>query len=213
MAAARPTILLTGFGPFPGIDDNATTALVPELAVAARDHFPRHQVIGEILPVEWQRGPQLLQQLLAETNPAIALHFGVTKHASGFQIELVGRNVCGPRIDAVGEFPPAAHVVEAGPETIASSFPAERIIARLERAGLACTTSESAGTYLCNALLYHSLARAQAQPMPCIAGFIHLPAGLSAKANVEAECRLSWDDALNGSIEIIAACVEAETTA
>lgn len=213
MAAPRPTILLTGFGPFPGIDDNATTALIPELAATARDQFPRHEVIGEILPVEWQRAPQLLQQLLAQTNPAIALHFGVTKHASGFQIELVGRNVCGPRIDAVGEFPTAAHVVDAGPETIASSFPAQRIIARLERAGLPCATSESAGTYLCNALLYHSLTRAQALPTPCIAGFVHLPAGLSAMASAEAECRLSWDDALAGGIEIIAACLEAETIA
>ncbi len=211
MAASRPKILLTGFGPFPGIEDNATAALVPELAAAARGRFTEHDIIEEVLPVEWQRAPQLLRQLLERNSPVLALHFGVTKRASGFQIELMGRNVCAQRSDAAGELPAAAHVIDAGPETIVSSFPAERIIARLERAGLPCTTSESAGSYLCNALLYHSLASAQALPKPCLTGFVHLPAGLSAAA--ESECLLSWSDALTGGMEIIAACLETETVA
>ncbi len=209
--ASRPTILLTGFGAFPGVADNATAALIPQLAAAARERFPEYDVVDDVLPVEWQRAPELVQQLLARTNPVLALHFGVTRRASGFQIELVGRNVCDARSDATGAFPSALELIAAGPETLASSFPAERIIARLERAGLPCATSESAGSYLCNALLYHSLTRAQSMPTPCLTGFVHLPVGLATDDVGEGQCALSWDDALAGGIEIIAACLDKET--
>lgn len=211
MVQSRPSILLTGFGPFPGISDNATTMLVPELAAAARDRFREYEIVHDVLPVEWQRAPQLLQQLLMRTNPVLALHFGVTTHASGFQIELTGRNVCAPRSDAAGELPAAAYVIEAGPETLASSFPAERIIARLAHAGLPCATSESAGTYLCNALLYHSLTSGRCLPHPPAIGFVHLPADLSPTGATE--CGMSWNEALAGGMEIIAACLDAETGA
>jgi hypothetical protein len=32
----------------------------------------------------------------------LALHFGVSHEATGFQLELIGRNVRGPQQDAVG---------------------------------------------------------------------------------------------------------------
>lgn len=207
MTKRPPTVLLTGFGAFPGIAENATASLVPELAAMARDHFPGHVIVDEVLPVEWSRTPRVLEEILMRTKPVVALHFGVTRHTSGFQIELMGRNTCDPRSDAVGELPATACVIEAGPETIASSFPADRIIARLERAGIACTTSQSAGTYLCNAVLYQSLTHAQGLP-GCVAGFIHLPAGLSASCTRDETCALMWSDALNGGIEVIAACLE-----
>jgi pyroglutamyl-peptidase len=195
------------------VPDNATATLVPELAARVRERFSDYDVVDEILPVAWSRTPDLLQLLLERTSPVLALHFGVTRHAKGFQIELVGRNVCEPRFDALGEVPNRAHLVEAGPEVLSSSFPAKRIIARLEAAGLPHAESMSAGTYLCNAVLYHSLTHAQSKADPFIAGFVHLPAALCKVAEAGEECLLSWDDALKGSIEIIDACVDAETNA
>ena len=57
MTASRPAILLTGFGAFPGVADNATAALIPQLAAAARERFPEYDVVDDVLPVEWQRAP------------------------------------------------------------------------------------------------------------------------------------------------------------
>lgn len=211
MGASRPSILLTGFGAFPGVGDNATAALVPELAAVARTRFRNNDIIDEVLPVEWERAPQRLQQLLAETDARLALHFGVSNNARGFQIEQTGRNVCEARHDAAGELPGAAHLIADGPPALAATFPAERIIARLQVAGIPCGTSDSAGTYLCNALLYHSLTAAQSQVKPFLAGFIHLPSGLSPL--IEDDCLLSWRQAIAGGLEIIAACLEVETIA
>lgn len=209
MTASRSSILLTGFGAFPGVEENATAALVPELAVAARARFPQHHVVDEVLPVEWARAPQRLQQLLAESDARLALHFGVSREAHGFQIELTGRNVCEARHDAVGTLPQAAALITGGPDVLASTFPAGRILARLREAGIPCAPSESAGTYLCNALLYHSLVNARTRPFQT--GFVHLPASLTPASG--ADCILSWQDAIAGGIEIIAACLEMETIA
>ncbi len=213
MASPRPAILLTGFGAFPGVDSNATAELIPELAEAARARFPEHEVIDEVLPVEWNRAPQALMHLLGRTQAVLALHFGVSPEAAGFQIELVGRNVRGPRQDATGEFPACEAVVATGPAILASTLPAERIIARLTRGGFPCCTSNNAGNYLCNALMYHSLTAAHALPAPFLSGFVHVPASLPGKgcpegALPDAKCALTWSAAVAGSVEIIAASLE-----
>lgn len=209
MAARRPSILLTGFGPFPGLADNATAALVPELAAVARSRFSDHEIVDAVLPVEWTRAPLELGELLKRGDAALALHFGVAREARGFQIERVGRNTCGALYDASGALPRAAQLIGDAPDKLTSTFPVERIMMRLERAGLPCSVSHSAGAYLCNALLYHSLTAALERATPFVAGFVHLPTSLTATG--EAECPLSWDDALAGGIEIIAACLEKET--
>lgn len=216
LASPRPTILLTGFGPFPGVGSNASAELIPELTEAARKRFPEHEVLGEILPVEWSRAPQVLKRLLTGATAVLALHFGVSHEAKGFQIELVGRNVRGARHDATGELPSGAMVITSGPAMLASTLPAERVIARLARHGFPCCTSNNAGNYLCNALMYHSLTAARALPTPFLSGFIHVPENLSGRicpAGAEGdeagdECTLTWAAAIAGSIEIITACLE-----
>ena len=76
---SHASILLTGFGAFPGIPDNATARLVPVLAGAARTAFPDHCVHAEILKTEWADAPARVEQLLAEHRPDLALHFGVAR--------------------------------------------------------------------------------------------------------------------------------------
>jgi pyroglutamyl-peptidase len=215
LAHPRPTILLTGFGPFPGYDSNATTALIPAVADRARGQFPHYHVVDEVLCVEWSRAPRDLQRLLAGTKPVLALHFGVCANARGFQVELVGRNVRGARHDAAGKLPKGETVIPTGPAMLASTVPAERIIARLLRGGYPCSTSNNAGNYLCNALMYHSLAAARGQTAPFLSGFVHVPPslpeavpeGAKARGDKDAEV-LTWTAAVAGTLEIIAACVE-----
>lgn len=212
VAATGPTILLTGFGPFPGIGANATAEFVPELAQLARARFQGHDVIDAVLPVEWERTPQLLTELLAQTHPVLALHFGVAKAASRFQIERVGRNACAPRHDAIEAFPACEQVIASGPDVLPSTLPVEAILTRLARAGVPCCTSDDAGGYLCNTLLYHSLTAAGAHPTPFLSGFVHLPAAL-ARAEAAPDVGLTWDIALLGGIETIAACLETKALA
>jgi pyroglutamyl-peptidase len=209
---ARPIVLLTGFGPFPGVPENATALLVPRLARAVRDLYPDYEVVAAILPTEWVAAPQKVGDLLARPGTVLALHFGVSRQTVGFQIELVGRNACRAVADAAGNMPATGCLLDDGPAELACTLPVERILQRLTQLGVPVCTSTDAGGYLCNALLYHSLGAAGTLKKPHLVGFVHLPAelvGYGADGMApHPDCRLDWRGAMAGSVEIVAACLE-----
>jgi pyroglutamyl-peptidase len=96
-----------------------------------------------------------------------------------------------------------------GPEYLPATVPAAHIVGRLRRRGLPAQLSRDAGGYLCNALLYRSLEISRALGTPGRSGFVHLPSNLvnERRPAVEprAATRLSWDDVVEGSLEIVAA--------
>lgn len=199
----RTTILLTGFGPFPGIADNATQHLVPRLAEAARRRFPRHTVHAEILPTEWQAGPHRLVAITEAVQPGIALHFGVSEKATGFVLEARGLNHCRQSPDAAGCLPEAAHVIAGAVHEHATSLAVETALARLAMLGLPASVSNDAGGYLCNAVLYRSLTL-HAHTAGAIVGFVHVPAHIGDASNAP----LSWPQAERGALEIVVTAVQ-----
>ena len=154
----RTTLLMTGFGPFPSVPVNATMTLVPRLAAAARQLFPAVRIVTEILPTEWVAAPARVDELLVAHRPDIILHFGVSSRARGFEIEARGRNVCVMAADASGAHPAASTVRGNGQQLIASRVPVAEIVRRLRLRHVPAYQSWNAGTYLCNATLYHVLS-------------------------------------------------------
>ena len=211
MPSERPVILLTGFGPFPGVPANATTILVPRIAQAARRAFAGAQIVSDIVPTEWSAGLHVATELYRDLRPDIALHFGVSRKASGFEIETRGRNKCHQSQDAAGLLPALDRVSAFGPEYLQSPLPAAHIVERLRRRGLPAIVSRDAGGYLCNALLYRGLETARGQRYAARVGFVHLPSSLINERNPERgplpSCRLRWDDVVSGGLEIIGACL------
>jgi len=208
-ARARTSVLITGFGPFPGVPVNATMRLLPELAQLAPRLFPDVRFAFEVLPTEWAAGPRRLQLLLAEVAPDLALHFGVSSRARGFEIEQRARNACAATPDAAGALPGGAGVLSVGPPYLSASLPLRHIVARLRRLGIAAFVSRDAGAYLCNAALYHSLLCAKdAAGCGRRVGFVHIPATLAqpggANRGRSAACPLTWQQALDGALEILA---------
>lgn len=167
-----PRLLVTGFGSFPGARFNPTvglmaalkrqTALFARLGVRLETH---------VLPVlHGEIGPRLAR-LIAEIRPAAILHFGFAGRRRCLSIETRACNrISLLHPDARGAFAEDFVLVRGGPMIATSPLPAARIAATLRRAGMACRISRDAGTYLCNAALYHSLIGYQAP-----AGFIHVP--------------------------------------
>ena len=215
MPDARTLVLLTGFGPFPGVPVNATMRLVPELAAVAAKAFPDVRFVTDILPTAWQAAPHRLATLFIDHAPDIALHFGVSKRARGFEIERRGVNICAGA-DAAGEEPVGRAIDGHGPDLHQVDLPVGLIVERLRRRGIAAFLSWDAGQYLCNALLYQSLALSRAAVSGPRSAFIHIPATLElghregiagAHRRRDASCPLSWPEAITGGTEIIAACL------
>ncbi len=205
----RPTILLTGFGPFPTIAANATSVLVPRIAEAAAEAFAGTTIVYRVLPTEWRAGLDMATDLYAEHRPVLALHFGVSGKASGFEVETRGRNVCSASKDAAGELPVLDQLSPLGPDYLTVTLPAAHIVERLRRRGLPAIVSRDAGGYLCNALLYRTQELARRHDLAVRSGFIHLPADLVNERNPARGplpgCRLDWRDVIEGGVEIIAA--------
>ncbi len=202
----RPVFLITGFGPFPGIDSNATSRLVPELVAEAHKRNRNTVFIGEVLPTEWQAAPERLTRLFNKHRPSFALHFGVARDAKGFRLESRALNVCRMTPDATGALPPSERVQPGGPDCHHVRWPTDLILKRLTDNGLPAATSDDAGGYLCNAILYRSLAVAAAATQRHLGGFVHIPADLTGPP-------LTYDDALRGGHLIIDCMIEALTLA
>ena len=210
--AAGWRILITGFGPFPGVADNVSAALAKRLAEAARARWAGHNITSAVLPTEWVAGPARLQQLWDEARPDLALHFGVASDARGLQIEAIGRNACRFDADAAGLLPVSTQWQAGGPPTCSTQLPLAHIVEALAHEKVPCCISEDAGAYLCNAVLYSSIQRAGAAEPPALAGFVHIPTELGdGDGNVGAGGTarvLTWPGALAGGLAIIACSLD-----
>lgn len=206
----RDTILLTGFGPFPGMAQNVSERFVSKLAHLAARRFSAHRVVARVLPTEWERAPQRLEALYERERPKLVLHFGVSSEARSYVLEGVARNACKAAEDAAGSLPPANVVVEGGSETLDAKLPVDDIVDRLLAIRVPIVTSDNAGGYLCNALLYRSLLLANQLREPPVVGFFHIPhviPAAQAKPDKTEGLRFDWGTALTGGLEIIRTCL------
>ena len=101
---------------------------------------------------------------------------------------------------------------DGGPERLPASLPVRHIVARLRRLGIPAFVSRDAGTYLCNAALYHSLVCAKDEAAAGRrVGFVHIPATLARPGGPNrgrtGACPLTWEETVAGALEILAACL------
>ena len=162
-------LLVTGFGPFPGVPVNPSAVVARRLGELARRHgLAGGDVRVLILPTAYGAIPTLLEAALAEA-PGAVLMLGVARRATRVRVETRARN------RASRLFPDASGTV-ARCLTLAAGGPAERrtgaagpALATLRRSGIAAIPSQDAGRYLCNAAYYRGLA----EGIPVL--FVHIP--------------------------------------
>ncbi|MFN0218879.1 MAG: pyroglutamyl-peptidase I [Hyphomicrobium sp.] len=199
---ARRRVLLTGFGPFPSVTDNASARLVAALAPLAQARHPDVAIDSEILRTEWTAAPERLRALLEALDPDIVVGFGVAADTAGFRLETQSLNVCRPSPDALGLTPLHDSVRPDGARSHPCSAPLDAIVARLDALGCPVSLSDNAGAYLCNAAYYHALDHAAANARPMSIAFVHIPTDLENGA-------LTLQAALAGALEIVDVCLEA----
>lgn len=193
----RPTVLLTGFGPFPNVPVNASAYLARRIAREASSVLPQVRFVAEVLPTEWEKAPSLVAELHEQHRPALALHFGVAAGSQIIRLESQAVNSCRNAADAAGALPLRGNLSADGPAVRASSISIPEIAAALEAKGFSCSISDDAGGYLCNAVLYHSLAHAEAHGGK--AGFVHIPRELSEE---------QFEEAAAAALEVIKIAIE-----
>ena len=192
-------VLITGFGPFPGAPVNPTEALVAGLArrATARGIAVR----AEVLATEYAAAEVALPALLAEADPDVVLHFGLSARARTLRIERRARNRAAiARPDASGAMPNLAIIEPGGPANRSVTLPVARALAALARVGLAAAPSLDAGDYLCNYVLYRSLAASAGRRR--VVGFVHVPPPVE-RHRLAGPAAMSADDLLAGGAIIL----------
>jgi pyroglutamyl-peptidase len=169
------TILVTGFGPFPGAPFNPTGPLVQRLARLRRPSLADVKIVGYVFPTSYAVVDCDLHELIARHKPDALLMFGLASRAKAVRIETRARNTVALLPDA-GRAALNRRAIAAGsPGTKALPAPARALLAAARAARVPAALSHDAGRYLCNYLCWRAAEAAAKPGGPQAAAFIHVP--------------------------------------
>jgi pyroglutamyl-peptidase len=189
MPRTTPRILVTGFEPFGGADDNPSARVVERLS---REALPGVDAV--VLPVSAGRLPGRLAELLERHRPDAVLGLGEARGDAAVRVERVAVNLLDFRTpDNDGRVLNDARVIPDGPAAYFTTLPTDAVVAGVRAAGVSCTTSLSAGAYLCNMKMYLALHWAARSPHRPRAGFVHLPSLPTQNTSLAGRASLALD--------------------
>jgi len=169
------TILVTGFGPFPGAPFNPTGPLVLRLARMRRPGLANVIIAAHVFPTSYAAVDRDLPKLIAKHRPDALLMFGLAPRAKTIRIETRARNTLALLPDAGGKSLRRATIAPGKPAALAMPTPTRRLLAAVRSTGVPVALSRDAGRYLCNYLCWRA-AQVVAKPGGAhIAAFIHVP--------------------------------------
>jgi pyroglutamyl-peptidase len=169
------TILITGFGPFPGSPYNPTGPLVRRLARLRRPRLANAKIVSHIFPTGYAAVDRDLPMLLATHKPDALLMFGLAPRAHVLRIETRARNTVSLRADAGTITPRNLTIAAGGPLALAIPAPVHRLLAAVRATGVPATLSRDAGRYLCNYLAWRAAEAAGKNDGPPLAALVHVP--------------------------------------
>jgi pyroglutamyl-peptidase len=165
-------ILLTGFEPFGGEQSNPAQQLA--YALDGESHKGA-EIVGEILPVARFDALAEMERLIGQHQPEMVIALGVAAGRGAITPEKVAINFDDFRIaDNKGHQPLGEPIAADGPAAYFSTLPINVMVQEMSQL-VPATISFSAGTFVCNHLMY-GLQQQCATKNPNIrAGFIHVP--------------------------------------
>lgn len=169
-APFRQSVLVTGFGAFPGARANPTLAILAGL----ERHRARLARLGielrcAVLPVVYDAVEPALRAAIGNSKPDTILHLGLAGRRRTITIETRAKNRAGPLHPDASRRAPRQVLAPGAAHLLRATWPAARLRAALAPHG--ARLSIDAGDYVCNATLYGSLAAGLAPRV----GFLHVP--------------------------------------
>lgn len=171
-------ILVTGFEPFNGGTINPSEQIVHHLAAPEGV-----TLIKKILPVEFKKSTVQLEELFREHQPDVVLSIGQAGGRAEISVERVAVNIDsvkssnGSKLlpDNAGNIPVDEPIEVEGASAYFATLPLWQIVEAIQEKGIPAGISNTAGTYVCNHVMYVSLYQAAVQYPHMKAGFIHVP--------------------------------------
>jgi pyroglutamyl-peptidase len=165
------TILITGFGPFPGAPFNPTGPLVRKLA---RQRIAGTKIVSHIFETSYKAVDRDLPKLLKRHRPDALLMFGLASRARIIRIETRAQNTLARLPDATGKTPQRNAIAKGRPAAAPMMLPAQALLKAVRKTGVRARLSRDAGRYLCNYLCWHA-TEAAGKGRLRLAAFVHVP--------------------------------------
>lgn len=163
-------LLITGFDSFGG------EALNPaQLSVAALPDCVGEFVLCKLtIPTVFGKAAAHVLEAAAEFRPDVILCVGLAGGRDAVTPERIAVNIRDARIaDNAGNRPSGEFVIPHGPAAYFATVPVEKMAQAIRDAGIPAAVSNTAGTFVCNDVLYtllHHYAGSETK-----VGFIHVP--------------------------------------
>lgn len=163
-------LLITGFDPFGGQSVNPSWEAVRRLPEKIADF----QIFPHRIPTVFHAAGQQVLSLAASVHPDVILCVGQAGGRKEVTPERIGINLRSASIcDNEGNQPVETPIVPQGPAAYFSTLPVPAMTEAIRKAGFPSAVSNSAGTFVCNDVLYTLLHHYAGSPVQV--GFIHLP--------------------------------------
>ena len=196
-------ILVTSFEPFGGEKINPAYEVVKRI----KDNIAGTEVIKLQVPTEFNISLENATKKIKEVNPDFVLCIGQAGGRYGISVERIGININDARIpDNAKQLPVDVKIDEQGENAYFATIPIKAIVEAIKNKNIPAVVSDSAGTYVCNNLMYGVLNYIHKENLNIKAGFIHIPflfQQVIEKQNTAAMDLDSMVTAIETAIEVI----------
>lgn len=200
-------ILVTGFDPFGGEPINPaieSVKLLPDTIAGA-------EIIKLEIPTVVHKSLNKIDEKIKECDPDIILSIGQAGGRPDITVERIGINCDDCRIkDNEGNQPIDEPVFADGPAAYFSALPIKAMVENIKKAGIPASVSNSAGTFICNHVLYGVRYICEHKYPGKKSGFIHIPYMTSQAVGKANTPSMSLDDTVKGLTAAIEAIVQNE---
>ena len=166
------TILVTGFTPFGGEKINPSWQIVKALP----EIISGYNIIKLRVPTEFGKSIKLVAKAIDKLQPNIVICLGQAGGRAHMSVERVAINVDDALIaDNAGAQPIDEAIVDGAPAAYFCALPIKAMVASMIKKHIPAEVSNTAGTFVCNHLIFGVLHHIALNQYPIRAGFMHVP--------------------------------------
>lgn len=201
-------LLLTAFSPFGGEKINPSL----EAVKLVKDKILETDIIKLEVPTVFGKSIKIVADTIEKEKPDYVLCIGQAGGRYGITPERVAINIDDARIpDNEGNQPIDIPIFADGEPAYFSNLPVKSIVEEIRKEGLPASLSNSAGTYVCNHLMYGVLYTLSKKFKEVKGGFIHVPFVPEQTVDKPDKPSMSLTDIVRGLEAAIKAAVENQT--
>ena len=196
-------ILVTGFDPFGGETVNPASETVKRLP----DSVAGAEIIKLEIPTVCHKSLRVIDEAIAEHDPDVVLSIGQAGGRPDITVERIGINMDDCRIpDNEGNQIIDEPVFPEGPAAYFATVPIKAMVQRIQDREIPASVSNTAGTFVCNHVLYGVCHMIAVKYPGKRSGFIHipfLPRQVVDKKNMPSMSQEMMVEAISAAIEAI----------